>query len=264
MPLAASRSVAHPRRRGPLAATVAVHVTRVATRCRSPVHGRPRVVGGAAGSRTRVPRSRCSRLYVRRPPDDLGCGAPRSDNLRIPTRLKMFPVGRRGDLPGGASCRRPGPPMRRRRRDVAVYAAIASSVSAFVGSSKGLTSSHWGTRHAPLAPARPRSRPVSPKVSCGHEVGASSLCSCQRRLRRVDQCNRPGRREVPHRVRSVTTGRTPPGIGPRAGRPQAWRRSFRARSISRLASRAFRSLRLSATFLLRAVANSSLARPPRK
>lgn len=57
-------------------------------------------------------------------------------------------------------------------------------------------------------------------------------------------------------------GPTRPDVRPAPA--QTWRRDFNARSISRFASLAFMSLRLSATFFPRATANSSLARPPLK
>jgi hypothetical protein len=97
---------------------------------------------------------------------------------------------------------------------------------------------------------------------------ASTLCSCQPagwvrtphrpdlRAYRVQPTLAPGCSQM------VTIRRRPSERPVTDQRP--CRRCFIARSISRLASRLARSWRLSATFLPRPIANSSLARPSRK
>jgi hypothetical protein len=128
--------------------------------------GIPRIPpGGAAGSRTRVPRPRCSGLYVRRSRMISDHGAPRPDSSVVLAALRCSP--RPGGMGLGVEPRHVDSTLVRGVRGESSRSLCREYHLVVVGTygfRRFLSRSRRHPRHAPLAAEWPRSKPCQPQV----------------------------------------------------------------------------------------------------
>lgn len=137
-----------------------------------------RLSRGAAGNRTRVPRPRCSGLYVRRSWMCSDRGAPEPSSSADLTAFRCSPQP--GGVGLGVEPRDVDPTLVRGVRGGSSR-SLCRECHLIVGNYRFrriLSRSRRHPRHAPLAAERSRSRPCQPQVW----VCASALCSCQGRV----------------------------------------------------------------------------------